>query len=169
MEVVPYNPAWPEEFQAERERVAAALGENALAIHHVGSTAIPGIQAKPIIDLLVEAASIERVDACQVDMAALGYEAHGEYGIPGRRYFSRGMGEQHTHHVHVFERGNEDIGRLLRFRDYLIAHPADARRYSQLKERLSAEYRFDPPGYTDHKSAFIQEINRKARAFYEKG
>ncbi len=168
MEVVPDNPVWPAEFQAERDRVAGALGENVLAVHHMGSTAIPGMRAKPIIDLLVEVASLERVDACQAEMAALGYEAHGEYGIPGRRYFSRGIGEQHTHHVHVYERSHEDILRQLRFRDYLIAHPADARRYSQLKERLSEEFRFDPPGYTDSKSAFIQEINRKARDFFEK-
>ncbi len=99
-----------------------------LAILHMGSTAISGSKAKPIIDLLVEVASIERVDACQADMAALGYAAHGEYGIPGRRYFSRSVGEQHTHHVHVYERGHEDIQRQLRFRDYLIAHPEESQR-----------------------------------------
>ncbi len=143
---------------------------NRIYIFNMGSTAIPGMKAKPIIDLLVEVASIEMVDvdACQANMAALGYESHGECGIPGRRYFSRGNGEQHTHHVHVFERGHDDIQRVLCFRDYLIAHPEDAQRYSQLKERLSTEFRFDPPGYTDSKSAFIQEINRKAQAFYEK-
>ncbi len=69
-------------------------------IFNMGSTAIPGMKAKPIIDLLVEVASLARVDACQANMAALGFEAHGEYGIPGRRYFSRGMGEQHTHHFY---------------------------------------------------------------------
>jgi GrpB-like predicted nucleotidyltransferase (UPF0157 family) len=162
MEVVPYNPAWQEEFQAERNRVAWALGENVLAIHHMGSTAIPGIKAKPIIDLLVEVISIAMVDACQANMATLGYKSHGEHGIPGRRYFSRGINEQHTHHMHVYERGHEDIQRVLRFRDYLIAHPEEAQRYSQLKERLSEEFRFDPTGYTDSKSEFIQEINRKA-------
>ena len=168
MEVVPYNPAWQEEFQAERDRVAWALGENVLAIHHMGSTAIPGIKAKPIIDLLVEVASIAMVDDCQAKMATLGYQSRGEHGMPGRRYFLRTMDEQHTHHVHVYERGHAFIQSVLRFRDYLIAHPEDAQRYSQLKERLSEQFRFDPSGYTDGKNEFVQEINRKADELYEK-
>lgn len=165
--VVPYDPSWKEQFQAESKRIASALGENVLAVHHMGSTAIPGIQAKPTIDILVEVASIEQVDAFIANMIALGYESNGEFGIPGRRYFSRSIGEQHTHHVHVFRRGHEDIERVLRFRDYLITHPEDAQRYSRLKEKLSEQFHLDPAGYTDAKSEFVQEINRKAKALIE--
>jgi GrpB-like predicted nucleotidyltransferase (UPF0157 family) len=163
VEVVPHDPRWRDAFAAEATHIGAALGGNVVAIHHVGSTAIPGIYAKPIIDLLIEVADIARVDARGPAMQALGYEVMGEYGIPGRRYFRKNSQEgARTHHVHAFQAGSPDVARHLAFRDYMIAHPGDAQRYSDLKRKLAAEHPRNSEAYMDGKDGFIQEMDRTA-------
>ena len=163
VEVVPHDPRWREAFEAEAEQVAAALGENVVAVHHIGSTSIPNIYAKPVIDLLVEVGDIAEVDGRSSAMQALGYEVKGEYGIPGRRYFRKDNREgARTHHVHAFEAGSAEALRHLAFRDYMMAHPADAQRYSELKRRLAEEHPQDIDGYMDGKDGFIKEIDRRA-------
>lgn len=161
--VVPHDPRWRDAFEAEARDIAAALGENVVAIHHVGSTSIPGIHAKPVVDLLLEVKDVAELDARSPAMEALGYEVMGEYGIPGRRYFRKDDQEgTRTHHVHAFEAGSAEAVRHLAFRDYMIAHPADARRYSELKRRLAAEHPRNIDGYMDGKDGFIREMDRRA-------
>lgn len=163
VEVVPHNPKWRKAFETEAKRVADALGENVVAIHHIGSTAIPGIYAKPIIDLLVEVKDIVRVDEQSSSMELLGYETMGEFGISGRRYFRKNNEEGiRTHHVHIFRVGSEQVERHLAFRDYMIAHPEDTQRYSELKRRLAEEYPTSIDGYMDGKDGFIKEMDQKA-------
>jgi GrpB-like predicted nucleotidyltransferase (UPF0157 family) len=163
VKVVPHDPRWRDAFHAEATRVAAALGDNVVAIHHVGSTAIPGIHAKPVIDLLVEAAELAGVDRRTPAMEALGYEAMGEYGIPGRRYFRRDDGEgTRTHNLHAFLAGSAEVERHLAFRDYMIAHPDEARAYGELKRKLAAEHPRSMDAYMDGKDGFIREMDRRA-------
>lgn len=163
VEVVPHDPRWRDSFDAEARDIAVALGDNAVAIHHIGSTAIPGIHAKPVVDLLVEVRDVAGLDARSPAIEALGYEAMGEYGIPGRRYFRKGDREgSRTHHVHAFEAGSAEAVRHLAFRDYLIAHPEDAQRYSDLKRKLAAEHPRNIDGYMDGKDGFIREMDRRA-------
>jgi GrpB-like predicted nucleotidyltransferase (UPF0157 family) len=163
VEVVPHNPHWRDAFEAEAKHVATALGENVVAIHHIGSTAIPNIYAKPIIDLLVEVRDITEVDGQSSAMESLGYEVMGEYGIPGRRYFRKDSQEGiRTHHIHAFETGSAEVVRHLAFRDYMIAHPVDAQRYSELKRKLAEEHPQSLEGYMDGKDGFIKEMNRRA-------
>ncbi|MEJ7860479.1 MAG: GrpB family protein [Pyrinomonadaceae bacterium] len=141
VEVVPHNPRWRNAFEAEAKHIGAALGENVAAIHHIGSTAIPGIYAKPVIDLLVEVGNITEVDERSSVVEAFGYEAMGEFGIPGRRYFRKDNQEGiRTYQIHVFEVGSAQLDRHLAFRDYLIAHPEEARKYSELKRKLAKEH-----------------------------
>jgi GrpB-like predicted nucleotidyltransferase (UPF0157 family) len=103
IEVLPHNPQWKHDFHGESKQIRRALGETVVAIHHIGSTAIPNIYAKPIIDLLVEAKYIEKIDDQTSVMKALGYEAMGEFGIPSRRYFRKhNPAGIRTHHVHIF-------------------------------------------------------------------
>src|SRR5215204_6648714 len=136
VEVVPHDPRWRDAFEAEARHVDAALGENVVAIHHIGSTAIPNIYAKPVIDLLVEARDIAEVDGRSSAMESLGYEVMGEYGIPGRRYFRKDdPAAIRTHNVHVFEAGSAEAERHLAFRDYMLAHPGVAHGYSELKRK----------------------------------
>jgi GrpB-like predicted nucleotidyltransferase (UPF0157 family) len=162
VEVVPYNPQWRSAFEAEVKHVAAALGKNVVAIHHIGSTAIPNICAKPIIDLLVEARDITELDGQSAAMESLGYEVMGEYGIPGRRYFRKDNQEgTRTHHIHAFETGSAEAERLLAFRDYMIAHPVDAQWYSELKRKLAEEHSQSIDAYRDGKDGFIKEMDRR--------
>lgn len=163
VEVVLHNPKWREAFEVESKQVTDALGENIIAIHHIGSTAIPGIYAKPIIDLLVEVQDIIKVDGQSLSMESLGYEVMGEFGIPGRRYFRKNSQEGvRTHHIHTFKVGSEQVERHLTFRNYMIAHPEDAQRYSELKHRLAREYPTNIDGYMDGKDGFIKEMDKKA-------
>ncbi|HEX6126414.1 MAG TPA: GrpB family protein [Pyrinomonadaceae bacterium] len=163
IEVVPHQLQWRDEFNEEARLVAAALGDNVAAVHHIGSTAIPYIYSKPIIDLLVEVHEIREVDRLSSAMESLGYEIKGEFGIPGRRYFRkdnpRGI---RTHQIHIFESGSSQIERHLAFRDYLIAHPDEARKYGDLKRKLADEHPEDPERYMDGKDGFIKEIDRSA-------
>ena len=165
--MVLYNPAWAREFDAESARITQVLGDVVVRLHHIGSTAIPGIPAKPIIDILAEVADIESLDARTPAMDALGYEARGEFGIPRRRYFRKNnaMGVR-THQVHAFATGAKEIERHLAFRDYMIAHPEAARLYGELKQRLALEHPDDIEAYMDGKDAFIKKHEALAVAWY---
>jgi GrpB-like predicted nucleotidyltransferase (UPF0157 family) len=167
VEVVPHDLTWRSKFEDESKYVALTLGENVVTIHHIGSTAIPHIYAKPIIDLLVEVENIAKVDNCNLGMQALGYEVMGEFGISGRRFFRKdNKTGTRTHHVHTFTARSSEVERHLAFRDYMIAHPEDAHKYSELKRKLAKQYSNDIMGYMDGKDGFIKEIQRKALVWY---
>ncbi|MEH2260083.1 GrpB family protein [Nostoc sp.] len=167
VEVVPHNPIWCGKFDDESKYVALTLGENVVAIHHIGSTAIPYIYAKPIIDLLVEVENITKVDDHSLGMEALGYEVMGEFGIPGRRYFRKeNETGTRTHHVHTFTARSPEVERHLVFRDYMIAHPEDAQKYSELKRKLAKQYPNDIIGYMNGKDGFIKEMQKKALVWW---
>jgi len=165
VEVVQHSRGWAAEFKAEADRLAAALGDEVVAAHHVGSTAIPGMSAKPIIDILLEVRDVERLDGFHSEMAGLGYEARGEFGIPRRRFFVRSTGHRRTHHVHAFATGSPGLERHLAFRDYMISHPKEAEAYGRLKESLAKEFPTDIEGYMNGKDAFIKEMEEKALAW----
>lgn len=171
VEIVAHDPSWAEAFIREAARVQVVLeadGEgngNVLAIHHIGSTAVAGIYAKPIIDIMPIVRDIVQVDAANAAMHALGYEAMGELGIAGRRYFRKDTHGKRSHHVHVFAEGSEHILRHMAFRDYLRAHPEDAARYSALKQQLAAAHPQDIEAYMDGKDALIKELEQRALAW----
>lgn len=165
IEVVPHNRLWAELFEEEAEELVALFGEEVVAVHHIGSTAIPGILAKPIIDILLEVRDIERIDGFNREMVAIGYEPKGAFGIAGRRFFIKRSDTHRTHHVHAFEQGYLAIRRHLAFRDYLRAHPEEAKAYSRLKLELTRRFPHDIEGYMAGKEDFIKEIERKAKAW----
>lgn len=161
--VVPYDPAWITMFRAESKRINRALKDNLVSINHIGSTAIPGIFAKPIIDILLEVHGLVLLDNQQGAMEELGYEAMGEFGIPGRRYFRKSdPSGVRTHHVHAFQVGSAEIERHLAFRDYMIAHPAEAQAYGELKKQLARAHPKDRQAYMDGKDQFVKEQEAKA-------
>jgi GrpB-like predicted nucleotidyltransferase (UPF0157 family) len=163
VEVVPHDPNWLNLFEIESKQIAIALGENIIKVHHIGSTSIETIYAKPIIDILVEVSSIFKVDENNSQMQALGYQCMGEFGIKDRRFFRKdNQAGIRTNHIHVFEVNSAQIARHLRFRDYLNTHLEDAESYSMLKQSLAEKYPDDIEGYMDGKHDFIQEIDRKA-------
>ena len=120
--VLPYQTNWPADFATEQTALLSALGEIALSVQHIGSTAVVGLAAKPIIDMLMIVTDLAELDACTLKMVELGYVAKGENGIIGRRYFQKG-GQMRTHHLHAFVQGAPQIAAHLRFRDNLRSNP----------------------------------------------
>jgi GrpB-like predicted nucleotidyltransferase (UPF0157 family) len=152
-----YSPTWAEEFLLERSRIVSALGDRLLGIEHVGSTAIPGICAKPIIDVACGVVSLEAVDALVAPMAGIGYDFPGDVGIVGERIFGRGA-EIRTHLVHVVRYGGTEWRNYLSFRDALRADPELAHQYDELKSSLAAKYPEDRASYNVGKMAFIEGV-----------
>lgn len=167
-EVVSHDPGWSVQFTKEAKRVGEALGATLVRIHHIGSTAIPGIHAKPIIDMLAEVRAIEQADTQKEAMLGLGYEALGEFGIAGRRYFRKNNHQgKRVFHVHVFVQDTTQVIRHLAFRDFMRAHPAWAQQYSDLKRKLAAAHLNDSDAYMDGKDAFIQDMDKRAALWLE--
>jgi GrpB-like predicted nucleotidyltransferase (UPF0157 family) len=159
-----YDPRWPQEYEAERERIVAALGDamsGVAAIEHVGSTAVPGCAAKPIIDIMIGVQPLVHGERCIAPLEALAYEYKGEQGIPGRFYFSKG--EPRSHHIHLIEHGSLFWQKHVRFRDLLRARPDIVEQYSALKRRLAAQFVADRIGYTEAKTPFIEAALAEAR------
>ena len=165
VEVVPYDPAWTESYRAEMAQISVIVGANLASAHHIGSTAVPGLAAKPTIDILLVVRDVELLDACNAAMVELGYQPKGEHGIPGRRYFQKLDGEVHLFHIHAFEEGHPEITRHINFRDYLIAHPDTAKAYQDLKQQLTARFKEAPAHYTSGKDAFIRAVDQRAAAW----
>jgi len=159
VEIVSHNPIWERKFKEEAKKIKKIFEEIFVDIYHIGSTAVPTIKAKPIIDILAEVKDINKVDSYNKQMEKLGYVALGEYGIPKRRFFQKG-GNKRTHHVHIFEKGSPQIKRHIDFRDYLISHPKVAKEYSLLKEKLAKKYRYDIDKYQEGKEIFIKKIDK---------
>lgn len=152
VEVLPYQSNWPQVFQQE-----ALLIQNAIVtieIHHIGSTAIPGMSAKPIIDIIPVVKEIQAVDTNA--MVKLGYEAKGENGMAFRRFF-----QKKGFNVHIFEAGDPEIERHLKFRDWMRAHEDDAQAYAKLKRELAAKFPHDILNYCLGKDAFVATIDAK--------
>ncbi len=165
IEVVPHDSRWAEMFATEAAGLRAILGPEIVAIHHIGSTAIPPIPAKPIVDILGVVRDIGRMDAYNEVMLQNGYLPRGEFGIPGRRFFIKGDEVHRTHHIHIFQADHPRIEHHLAFRDYMLAHPADAAAYGRLKEEAARRFPTDADGYMDGKEGFIHEIDRRAAAW----
>jgi len=164
--VVPYDPHWPQAFAQASAAVASVMGGNLLAIHHIGSTSVPGLDAKPVIDMLAVVAELAVVDAHSDAIRSIGYEVMGEFGIPGRRYFRRDdAAGMRTHQIHAFQSDSPQIDRHLAFRDYLRAHPAVAAEYAAIKRRLAAAHPNDIEAYMDGKDAFIKRVEAEALAW----
>ena len=160
IEVVPYNPKWPQLFEEEAALIKKALGDNCIAIYHVGSTSVPGLSAKPIIDILPVVKDILEVDYRTKAMENLGYVAKGENGMAFRRFFQKG-GTIKTHNVHVYEQGDPEIDRYLKFRDWMRSHPDDREAYAKLKKELAAKFPHDILSYCNGKDAFVASIDDK--------
>lgn len=161
-----YDPAWPEAFEREAERLRAILGDALLAVHHVGSTSVPGLAAKPIIDLLPEARSLELIEAATPKMVEAGYRAWGEYGLPGRRYFTRDRDVWRRCNVHVYAAGDPDIARHRALPAYLRAHPEVAAEYAALKREAYRRFPADIEGYNDAKDTWIKALEPVALAWW---
>jgi GrpB-like predicted nucleotidyltransferase (UPF0157 family) len=160
VEIVEHDPTWADRFEAERERLAPVFDAHAVAIEHIGSTSVPGLSAKPIVDVLVGLRKLELTDEQIGAMQDLSYEYLGEYGLPGRLYFRK---VPRLYNVHVVEHGGEHWERQLIFRDALRSDPEERRRYDELKRHLAAEGH-PLEVYAELKTPFIRAVEARARA-----
>lgn len=167
VEVSPYNEQWASMFDEEADKITRIFGEQLVAIHHIGSTAVPGLEAKPIIDIMPVVKNITLVDEHNPSMQDIGYEPKGENGIPGRRYFQKG-GDNRTHHVHIYQVGSPHIDRHLAFRDYLRTHPEEAKTYGHLKQQLAHQFPYDIESYIEGKEHLVLEIELKAIEWFRR-
>jgi GrpB-like predicted nucleotidyltransferase (UPF0157 family) len=158
--IVAYNPEWPKMFDQEAKILKEIFGDLAINVYHKGSTSVPNLMAKPNIDITIEVEDISKVNQLNKSLAAVGYGALGEYGMPLRRLFAKG--NPRTHHLHVWDKGHDEIAKDLLFRDTLIQNAAARIAYENLKQKLSAQHRFEPDQYTMGKDRLIKEILRAA-------
>jgi GrpB-like predicted nucleotidyltransferase (UPF0157 family) len=158
---VDYDPHWPALFETLRAEVAGALGDLAVAIEHVGSTAVPGLAAKPIIDIDVLLRSGSDISVCMERLGGIGYEHRGDLGIPEREAFAAPPGRP-AHHLYVCPPESREFRRHVALRDYLRTHPSDASSYGELKRSLAIRYRDERSAYADGKREFIEFLLRIA-------
>jgi GrpB-like predicted nucleotidyltransferase (UPF0157 family) len=164
VELQPYDPKWAEDARNESARLAAALGESLVTVHHIGSTAIPGIRAKAILDLIPVFASLSDLDDTRIRIESLGYAWWGEYGLPGRRYctYDDPTTGRRKVQLHGYVMGSAEIARHLAFRDLLRTRPDVARAYDAEKARCRELHPLDSHAYSDCKCDWIRRIEEKA-------
>lgn len=167
--LVPHDPLWAGIYENEARLIADLMGCATCMLHHIGSTAIPNLQAKPIIDILMEAVSLQAVDECTERLEKWGYEARGEYGILGRRYFNKKpTDETVAFHLHAYLAGSFQIRRHLAFRDFLIMKPDIAARYAALKTNWSFADGTLKPEYQKAKQPFVDRVALEALRYFER-
>ena len=165
--VTDYDPLWPQKYEEESLLIKGILADNCIAIYHIGSTSVPGLAAKPIIDIMVAVKSLEKVDGTTDEFIKTGYEYLGEFGIAGRRYLRKG-GDERTHQIHIFQAEDwNNIGRHLAFRDYMRIHEKEREEYAAIKKALAQKYPYDIDGYCDGKEDFVREIEKIAFAQFD--
>ena len=167
--IVDYDPLWPLLFTELAAAISQTVGTLALKIEHVGSTSVPGLVAKPIIDVDVVIRSRDDVPEAARRLATLGYVHEGDLGVTGREAFARADGltpwdgskrQWPEHHLYVCAQGSQELARHLTFRDYLRTHPDAATAYGELKQRLAEVFRNDREAYTEGKTAFVEAVLR---------
>lgn len=170
MMVVPYDDMWSQMYEKEKNILIDILGNKIIDIQHFGSTSIKGLSAKPIIDIMIVVNEINQIDEYNHVMENLGYSVRGENGIEGRRYFvklSQDDSGNHTHHIHIYQKGNRHISDELMFRDYLRIDNEAFKEYERVKIAASLNFHHSPEEYVNAKYDCIMSIMAKAKSHYE--
>jgi GrpB-like predicted nucleotidyltransferase (UPF0157 family) len=168
IEVAEYDNSWPTRFEAEASKLSRVFQHSVVGIHHIGTRAVPGLTAKPTIDLLIELKVGTPVPDYYPDMRQLGYESRGECldaaipGTPGRYYFPKFFDSQHVIHVHVCHEGHSQIKELLGLRDYLRTHASEAKAHGIQKARLAVKFTHNNIAYMQGKDSLVKGLIERA-------
>ncbi len=154
--VVDYNANWSSQYEQEKQQILLGLGDTVTNIQHIGSTSVPGLAAKPVIDILLGLKQIPPLPTQVSSLETIGYSYYGEFGIPGRHYFCKGI--PRTYQIHAVLVNSEFWERHILFRDFLRNHPKAAQRYEALKRKLAQEFECDRPSYTNSKTPLIEQL-----------
>jgi GrpB-like predicted nucleotidyltransferase (UPF0157 family) len=168
VELFSYNEAWKLEFEREKEILSNILKDNALDIQHIGSTAIPGLCAKPIIDVAVAVANLEKLKELIPLMLSSGYDVLDSIETKGEILARKGSSECRTHYIHIEVINSEYWKNHILFRDYLLKYPENIKLYEQIKQKFAADYKDDRKKYTEEKNAFIKNILKLAEQEFKK-
>jgi GrpB-like predicted nucleotidyltransferase (UPF0157 family) len=163
--LAPHDPQWARMAEYEAARLKHKLGDVLVTVHHMGSTSIPGIAAKPTVDLMPTVTTLDALEARRGDVEALGYLWRGEFGIADRRYCVLEREGKRVFHTHFFVDGHENVVQQLLFRDYLRAHREEALAYEAIKREAAAAHPWNSLAYNDHKSAWIIACQERAEAW----
>jgi GrpB-like predicted nucleotidyltransferase (UPF0157 family) len=165
--VMPYDLNWPLFYTIESKKIAALFEDNLIEIHHIGSTAVPGMAAKPVIDILVVVKDVTQLGNHKNELESLGYHWMGEYGIPGRRYLWKEGSHQIDYHLQCFERDHIGSKNTLIFRNFLIAHPDKASQYASTKVKASEKFPNDSHAYWYEKKSVVDVLLEEALCWHQ--
>ena len=165
--VIEYNPLWKRKYEEEVLLIKEILADNCIAAYHIGSTSVPGLAAKPVIDIMAVVRSLEKADRVSEHFSKIGYEYLGEFGIEGRRSLRKG-GDERTHQIHIFQADDwNNIGRHLAFRDYMRTHEEERNEYAKIKIDLAHKFPYDIDGYCIGKENFVSKIEERALSQFD--
>ncbi|QSJ01017.1 GrpB family protein [Bacillus sp. 3a] len=154
--LVPWSAEWVKEFEMEKKRIEEVIGQYIVNVHHIGSTAVSGLSAKPIIDIAIEINHFVDGEQCATALQGLGYSYRGTNVLPERHYFSKG--EPRTHQIHMYQTGNRYLLEQINFRDYLRSNELAKSEYQQIKLNLSSVCKNDKHKYAEGKTDFVKSI-----------
>ena len=169
IEIVQYRPEWREIFECERAAILERCHPWVTEVHHVGSTSVPGLAAKPLLDIMPVVANTDDGESAVEPMTTLGYLYRGDNGLPGRFYFDKIVDGRTVVYAHMYPQDHFDVRKLVAFRDHLRTHQEAALAYERLKRELASKFKDDRVSYTDAKGAFINEITAAALADSQDG
>lgn len=167
VELVDYNEDWVNEYEREKETLVNVLKDDLIEIHHIGSTSIPGLKAKPVIDILAVIPNLEIINKIEEKLKGYDYENRGHQGVEDRYFFAKGPEDARSHYVHFVEPKSNTYYNQIYFKKYLLEHPDYIKKYCDLKNELASKYADERPKYTQGKNEFITNVIRLAKEEYD--
>lgn len=162
-----YSSTWKESYETEEKLLKDVLKNKIIEIHHVGSTSVPGLKAKPIVDILIVLKSLDEIDEIERLLKSHNYENCGQHGITDQYFFAKGPDEARSHYIHFTVPKSKTYYDSIYFRNYLIDHPEYLKKYSNIKQELALKYADERPKYTQGKSEFISNVIKLAKEEYD--
>ncbi len=166
VELEEYNSNWKKEYEKEEKLLKDVLGNRIIEIHHIGSTSIEGLQAKPIIDILIVINNLDEIAEIEEILKPYNYENRGQQGVSDRFFFAKGPEDARSHYIHFVEPNSNTYYNQIYFKRYLIDHPKYIKKYCDLKQELAKKYADERPKYTQGKNEFITDVINKAKMEY---